>query len=89
MTPLPERLLDGEGMGADRIQARKAKLAANDNLTKLAYSVEEAGPALGVGRSTIFELLKEGRLKRVKIGSKTVIPRSSLLALLGDTDAAA
>lgn len=63
--------------------------AANDNSFKLAYSVEEAGAALGVGRSTIFELLKDERLKRVKIGSKTVIPRSSLLALLGETDAAA
>ncbi|KQY96415.1 helix-turn-helix domain-containing protein [Brevundimonas sp. Root1423] len=63
--------------------------AANDNGFKLAYSVEEAGAALGVGRSTIFELLKDEKLRRVKIGSKTVIPRSSLLALLGETDAAA
>ena len=63
--------------------------AANDNGFKLAYSVEEAGAALGVGRSTIFELLKSDRLKRVKIGSKTVIPRSSLLALLGEAGEAA
>ena len=61
--------------------------AANDN--KLAFSPAEAAAALGVGRSTIFELLADGRLKRVKIGAKTVIPRSSLLALLGEGDAAA
>lgn len=61
--------------------------AANDN--KLAFSVKEAGEALGVGRSTIFELLADGRLTRVKIGAKTVIPRSSLLALLGESSDAA
>lgn len=62
---------------------------ANDNGFKLAYSVKEAGEALGVGRTTIYELLKDGRLKRVKIGAVTVIPRSSMLALLGETADAA
>lgn len=61
--------------------------AANDN--KLAYSPAEAAEALGVGRSTIFDLMKEGRLRRVKIGAKTVIPRSSLEALLAETPDAA
>lgn len=61
--------------------------AANDN--KLAFTPAEAAEALGVGRSTVFELLQTGRLRRVKIGAKTVIPRSSLLALLGETPDAA
>lgn len=61
--------------------------AANDN--KLAYSPAEAAEALGVGRSTIFDLMKSGQLRRVKIGAKTVIPRSSLEALLAETPDAA
>lgn len=61
--------------------------AANDN--KLAFSVTEAAEALSVGRSTIFDLMKSGRLRRVKIGAKTVIPRSSLEALLAETPDAA
>ncbi|WEK59408.1 MAG: helix-turn-helix domain-containing protein [Candidatus Brevundimonas phytovorans] len=61
--------------------------AANDN--KLAYSPAEAAEALGVGRSTIFDLMKNGQLRRVKIGAKTVIPRSSLEALLAETPDAA
>lgn len=61
--------------------------AANDN--KLAYSPAEAAEALGVGRSTIFDLMKDGKLRRVKIGAKTVIPRSSLEALLAETPDAA
>ena len=63
--------------------------ASNDNNFKLAYSPDEAALALGVGRTTVFGLLKEGRLKRVKIGTSTVIPRSSLEALLAEGDVAA
>ncbi|SFS42969.1 helix-turn-helix domain-containing protein [Brevundimonas viscosa] len=58
--------------------------AANDNGFKLAYTPAEAAQATGLGKTTIYELMKNGRLKRVKIGRSTVIPRSSLLALLGE-----
>jgi excisionase family DNA binding protein len=63
--------------------------AANDNGDKLAYSPEEAAAATGLGMTTIYKLMKEGRLKRVKIGRSTVIPRSSLAALVGEGDQAA
>jgi excisionase family DNA binding protein len=48
----------------------------------LAYSVRDAMAVSGLGRSTIFSLMAEGRLGRVKIGRKTLIPRGSLEALL-------
>lgn len=51
---------------------------------KLAYTPDEAAKATGLGKTTIYRLLKEGRLKRVKVGRSTIIPRSSLLALLGE-----
>ncbi|MNU45828.1 Helix-turn-helix domain protein [compost metagenome] len=63
--------------------------AANDNGFKLAYTPAEAAAATGLGLTTIFALMKEGRLKRVKIGRSTLIPRSSLEALIaGSADAA-
>ncbi len=62
---------------------------ANDNGFKLAYSPDEAALALGVGRTTVFALMKDGRLKRVKIGTSTVIPRSSLEDFLAKAVAAA
>lgn len=52
--------------------------------------VEEAAVALGCGRTTIFKLIKEGQLRAVKLGSRTVIPRSEvdrLLAVGGGTAA--
>lgn len=63
--------------------------AANDNGAKIAYSPEEAAAATGLGMTTIYKLMKEGRLKRVKIGRSTVIPRSSLAALVGEATEAA
>lgn len=49
---------------------------------KLAYSIAEAVTASGIGRTTLYKLIAEGRLEARKIGSRTVIPRSSLVALI-------
>lgn len=63
--------------------------AANDNGFKLAYSPAEAAEATCLGLTTIYAMMKDGRLKRVKIGTRTLIPRSSLEALFdGDGEAA-
>lgn len=62
---------------------------ANDNGFKLAYTPREAAAATGLGMTTIYALMKEGRLRRVKIGRSTVIPRSSLVALVDGDDRAA
>ncbi len=51
--------------------------AANDNGFKLAYSPAEAAQATGLGQTTIFALMKSGRLKRVKIGRDVPLRISS------------
>lgn len=48
----------------------------------LSYSVDAAMKATGLGRSTIYELMAEGRLQRVKVGKRTLIPHASLEALI-------
>jgi len=52
----------------------------------LAYCVEDVAKALGIGRTTVFMLIKEGTLKAVKIGRRTVVPvieAEAFLARLG------
>ena len=49
---------------------------------KLAYTVAEAVRVSNVGRSTLYELIRDGRLEARKLGSKTLIPAASLRALL-------
>ncbi len=61
--------------------------AANDN--KLAFTPAEAAAATGLGQTTIYALMKDGRLKRIKVGRSTLIPKSSLLELLGEAPDAA
>lgn len=55
---------------------------ANDN--KLAFSVLEAAASIGVGKSTIWRWIHDGRLKTVKLGGRTLIRREELVRLLDE-----
>ncbi len=56
--------------------------AANDN--KLAYGIEEAAMAIGVGKSTIWRWVHDGRVKTIKLGGRTLIRREELMRLLDE-----
>ena len=49
---------------------------------KIALRVNETVAVSGLSRSTIYELLKAGKLRAVKIGGRRLILRESLQALL-------
>lgn len=49
---------------------------------KLAYSISEACHAIGIGRSKLYELIGDGHVKTIKVGSRTLIPADSLRALV-------
>ncbi len=49
-------------------------------MDKLAYTPEEAAAATGLGRTSIFEAMRDGRLERRKAGARTIIPAESLRA---------
>jgi excisionase family DNA binding protein len=44
----------------------------------LLLSPEEAASALGVSRSRIFDLIREGELQSVKLGRTRRVPRAAL-----------
>ena len=52
-----------------------------------ALSPKDAAKSLGISRATLYRMIKTGRLRVVKIGSRCVIPASCLLALLDEPDA--
>ena len=49
---------------------------------KLAYRIDEAGEVSGLGRSSIYELIGDGRLSSVKVGGRRLILHEDLEALL-------
>lgn len=49
---------------------------------KLAYGIKEASSALGIGRTTIWRAIKEGKLPAVKVGNRTLIKTEALQAWL-------
>jgi excisionase family DNA binding protein len=46
------------------------------------YSILEAAHVLNLSRATLYRLLAEGRIASIKIGSRRLIPRTSIDDLL-------
>jgi excisionase family DNA binding protein len=43
-------------------------------------SVEEAGSAMGISRSTVWRLIRRGSIQSIKKGGRRLIPRQALTA---------
>jgi excisionase family DNA binding protein len=48
----------------------------------LAYTMESASVACGLSRSTLYRHAKEGRLRLLRVGGRTLVDAASLRALL-------
>ena len=52
------------------------------DIPKLSYNIREAAAATGIGRSSIYGHILAGRLRKEKVGGRTLIPAESLAALV-------
>ena len=52
-------------------------ITTNQGLDRL-YTVREAAAVLSIGRSHLYELLADGRIRSVKVGRSRRIPHSAL-----------
>ena len=52
--------------------------------TPLAHRVDSACHRLGVGRTKLYSLISEKKLKAIKIGTRTLIPESELQRLIAN-----
>ena len=48
----------------------------------LAHRIPEACGRLGIGRSSLYALIKSGEIRTIKIGSRTLIPEAELLKVI-------
>ena len=51
---------------------------------KLAYSVTEVATSLGLSPSSIWKLISLSKLKAIRVGRRTVVPRSELDRILAN-----
>lgn len=58
------------------------QIAENGSPERLAYRVDDACKAIGISRSKLYELVKSNELRIVRVGGRSVIPASALMALL-------
>ncbi|WP_157132309.1 helix-turn-helix domain-containing protein [Roseobacter sp. AzwK-3b] len=56
---------------------------------RLGYRIKELCQASGLGRTTIYKLIRSGRLKVVRIGGCTIVTASSAETLLGGQEGGA
>lgn len=50
-------------------------------MEQLAISINDAAKALGVGRSSVYNLIKSGRLEALKVGRRTLLTMASIKRL--------
>lgn len=51
---------------------------STQQIERFAYRIEDACRALGIGRTSLYSLIKSGDLRVVRVAGRTVVPRSEL-----------
>lgn len=59
-------------------------MSERTNMDPIATSINGAAKALSLGRTSIYALIKEGRLETVKVGRRTLVKTASVRALIGE-----
>lgn len=55
--------------------------------TAFAYTVPDTRRMCGVGTTTVYKLLKEGRIRKLKVGTRTLVCGASLRSYLASLGA--
>ena len=53
---------------------------------QLLFSIQDTADVLGLGRTTTYALINEGRLKAIKLGRRTLVTASSIKALIAESE---
>jgi excisionase family DNA binding protein len=51
---------------------------------KLMLSIPEVGLRLGIGRTSVYGLIKRGTLKTIKLGTRTLIPTEDVMQFVAE-----
>lgn len=51
----------------------------------LILTVKEVAEVLGLGRNTVYELVRQGKIRSIRIGRQIKVPKSALVEFLKGT----
>jgi len=54
------------------------------NQLPLANTINDSCIRLGIGRTLMYALIKQGKLRSIKLGTRTLIPESELQRLIAE-----
>ncbi len=54
------------------------------NRLPLANTINDSCRRLGIGRTLMYDLIKQGKLRSIKLGTRTLIPESELQRLIAE-----
>jgi len=72
-----------EAAVAELVDALRAESSPPDTDPPRLLSIAEAGQALGVGRSLLYNELSAGRLRSVKVGKRRLVPANAVREYVG------
>jgi len=61
-------------------------ISETTQMEPLAVSVDEVARRLGIGRTLLYDLVKQGKIRVVKLGNRTIVPVSEIDRLLCGDD---
>ena len=61
--------------------SRRESASKETHMELLAILINDTAKALGIGRSSVYSLLKSGRLDAIKIGRRTLLTTESIMVL--------
>lgn len=64
------------------LASRPHSPSVQEHTAKLAYSIKDACAALGLSRSTLYNLIDAGELRALKVAGRRLIPTASIEAML-------
>lgn len=69
----------------DKSPAQRSKLAATAvNLEPLSYTIRDFAAVTGISRSSIYELIKDGKLETVLVAGRRLVPRRAAEKLINE-----
>jgi excisionase family DNA binding protein len=71
----------------EKAAGRRAKPAQQEGdlpPQRLAWPVDEAAYRLGIGRTSLYKLIAEGKLRLVKVAGRSVIPNGEIVRIAAE-----